>query len=32
VMTSAPDHLVGGQEVGRGTVWRWPWLKRTVWV
>ena len=32
VMTGAPDHRVGGQEVGRGTVWRWPWLKRTVWV
>jgi hypothetical protein len=24
VMTGAPDHRVGGQEVGRGTVWRWP--------
>ena len=32
VMTGAPDHLVGGQDVGRRTVWRWPWLKRTVWV
>ena len=24
VMTGAPDHRVGGQDVGRGTVWRWP--------
>lgn len=24
VMTGAPDHFVGGQEAGRGTIWRWP--------